>query len=253
MAVHSVFDNAVNVSAGCRMISAVNASAGKCLNGPGRIITGESGFSFRKIVKQTETAKFAGDKLLFSGGVTVNLEDSFRWSPEIKKIRTKKINTDLISIELKNYSFVKPEIANKFLNAVRVLDKDFFNSAARTLTGLGYGLTPSGDDFLVGFISASHYLVQCKPLRFFLENIKIDYSKTNYISSQYLRYAAEGRITEIVSNTVVSIASGKLDAGHWISMLMNTGATSGCDTLYGISAASEVYNACKPGKEKFLS
>lgn len=253
MAVHSVFDNAVNVSAPCRMLSVVNASSGECLNGPGRIVIWERGFSFGKILKQSDTAKFSGSKLFFSGGVIVNLENSSRWFPEIKNIYVRRIDTGEILFRLKDYSFIKPKIADKFKNAVETSDKNSFNSAARALTGLGYGLTPSGDDFLVGFISASHYLVRCKPFSFFLKNIKIDYSKTNYISSQYLKYAVGGKISEIISNTIVSSALREPSARHWISALANTGATSGCDTLFGILAAIEGYNACKRNKEKFLS
>ncbi|MBI5574450.1 MAG: DUF2877 domain-containing protein [Elusimicrobia bacterium] len=163
----------------------------------------------------------------------------------MKKICVGELDTSAVSYYLKRHSFVKTSLIEKFKFAVKSQNKELFNYNVATVLGLGFGLTPSGDDFLVGFLSASHFFSELQPFNFFLKNIKIDYTKTNFISAEYLRYAVVGRISEVIANTVISVSEKKSDASFWLTNLVNIGATSGYDTLLGILTAMEIYNACK--------
>lgn len=173
----------------------------------------------------------------------------------MKKIYAGEIDTAAVSYYLyardrsasvgKNYSVISPQILKKFKIAVKSQNKELFNYTAAAVLGLGLGLTPSGDDFLVGFLSASHFFDALTPFDFFLKNIKIDYTKTNFISAGYLRHSYEGRISELIANTVVSVSEKKPYTDFWLKNLVSTGDTSGYDTLLGILTAMEVYNACK--------
>ena len=193
----------------------------------------------------SENVKFKQDKLFFSNAVTVNMKYSNRWNSSVKKICVAKIDTTAVAYYLKKYSFIKKSLIDDFKIAVKSQNKELFNHNVAEVIGLGVGLTPAGDDFLVGFLSASHFFDALSPFDFFLKNIKIDYAKTNFISSEYLRYSYEGRISELIANTILSVSEKKPSADFWLKNIINTGATSGYDTLLGILTAMEVYNACK--------
>jgi len=67
------------------------------------------------------------------------------------------------------------------------------------LIGFGPGLTPSGDDFIVGFISSYHYLKKSKfnlsiNMNDFVEQILLLYkNKTTFISEMMIYEACKGR------------------------------------------------------------
>jgi hypothetical protein len=189
--------------------------------------------------------KFKKDKLFFSNGITINIKNSKRWNSSVKKISVGEIDTTAVSYYLKNYSVISPQVLEEFRVAVKLQNKELFNYNVATVLGLGFGLTPSGDDFLVGFLSASHFFDALSPFDFFLKNIKIDYTKTNFISAEYLRHSIVGRISEVITNAIVSVSEKRSDAKFWLTNLVNIGATSGKDTLLGILTAMEIYNACK--------
>jgi len=237
--VHSVFENAVNITASDQLISIVHK---KFFNGPNRIVLDDFSFS---LFQNCEIVKFEQDKLFFSNGITINIKNSKRWNSPVKKICIEKLDTSAVSYYLKNHSFIKSSLIEKFKFAVKSQNKELFNYNVEQVLGLGFGLTPSGDDFLVGFLSASHFFDALIPFDFLLKNIKIDYTKTNFISAEYLRYSYEGRISELVANTIFSVSEKKASADFWLKNLISTGATSGYDTLLGILTAMEVYNACK--------
>lgn len=216
----------------------------KFFNGPNRIVL--DGFlDLRHFFLGSENVKFEQNKLFFSNAVAVNVKHSKRWNSSVKKICVGEIDTTAVTYYLKNYSVISPSVIEEFKVAVKSQNKELFNYNVATVLGLGFGLTPSGDDFLVGFLSASHFFEDLPPFGFFLKNVIIDYSKTNFISAEYLRYALVGRISEVITNAIISVSEKKSDAKFWLTNLVNTGATSGKDTLLGILTAMEIYNACK--------
>lgn len=236
--IHSVFEKAVNVIISDRLISLTHK---KFFNGPNRIVL-DNFSDFRHFFLGSESVKFENDELFFSNAVMINMRDSKRWNSSVKKIHVGKIDIDKISFYLKNYLIISPSVIESFKFAVKLQNKRLFNYHLDKLLGLGFGLTPSGDDFLVGFLSASWFFSELKPFDFFLKNVKINYSKTNFISAEYLRYSYEGRISEIITNAIVSVTYKKTDTDFWLNNLVNTGDTSGKDTLFGILTAMEIYN-----------
>ncbi len=112
--------------------------------------------------------------------------------------------------------------------------------AALALVGLGEGLTPSGDDCLVGALSAIHrlapaWLARSEGLRAWLAAAAE--SGTTAIAHGFLLEALEGRFAEPVLAvlTAESDASARLAALRLLAM----GATSGADTLCGIWLACQ--------------
>ena len=114
---------------------------------------------------------------------------------------------------------------------------DSARMAISRLVGLGSGLTPSGDDFLCGFITAAHCRLRDKPnaiqfLRELKPSILDNLSKTNAISATFLRCAVEGKVCRALHNLALALQGGS----HFSSAMVNLcamGHSSGMDITTG--------------------
>jgi hypothetical protein len=114
-------------------------------------------------------------------------------------------------------------------------------SAVSGLIGLGTGLTPSGDDLLVGYMAGLWCTIQQRSDRTqFIASlgktiIQLSY-KTNDISSTYLHHAAQGQVSSHLAHLAESICRGddtrQLD--KIAETAMKVGHTSGMDALSGL-------------------
>ena len=112
------------------------------------------------------------------------------------------------------------------------------------LKGCGFGLTPSGDDFITGLLIATHLMDSCSPcaggalsrdvteLRVrILESART----TNTLSDTFLCLAACGRVTRGMQQLTASLSSGTShDVTRCARHLVSIGATSGADTGVGL-------------------
>ncbi|PIU19146.1 MAG: hypothetical protein COT16_00005 [Elusimicrobia bacterium CG08_land_8_20_14_0_20_44_26] len=85
------------------------------------------------------------------------------------------------------------------------------------LVGLGPGLTPAGDDILVGLLAARALLGKER-------DFNIDYSRTTPLSGHFIKSAMAGKFSD---NVIKFIESGDLS-------ILKFGATSGVATALGI-------------------
>lgn len=112
----------------------------------------------------------------------------------------------------------------------------------KIIKGLGFGLTPSGDDFLVGM---------CIALNFKSSLTKTNYSKMvdqiyntniseNLLSNTFIYYAKEGKVYENFKSLLISLIGGKESEIYDLSRkILDQGATSGTDTLVGFILAMQ--------------
>ncbi|MEN2974439.1 MAG: DUF2877 domain-containing protein [Candidatus Caldarchaeales archaeon] len=105
----------------------------------------------------------------------------------------------------------------------------------RDLIGVGGGFTPSGDDFLIGFISFLNIIGE----EFQIPKIMLDdeflFSHTSWESAMFLKYAEDGFYDEHLHQLLYSIASR--DEGVFIDSILNLarrGHTSGLDITLGV-------------------
>jgi hypothetical protein len=129
---------------------------------------------------------------------------------------------------------------------LKTLKKNFLDEngreAAETLNefvGLGTGLTPSGDDFILGFLAFFHFLK--KPL--FRSNIIGDIRKklmnsisgrTTMISEVYLNYGLNGQFSEILTEFIQSLfITDAAELRKKTFKLLSVGSTSGMDMIAG--------------------
>jgi len=197
------------------------------------------------IVNSGDAAELRGGIIRFENNFEIDVSSAVVWSPNVQKIGVGKFAIPPVPARMKDYVFIKPEYVDRFKKGVYSCNLSLIETSVDSLAGLGFGLTPSGDDFLAGFISAAHFFADCRQFDFFLKNVKINTGATNLISAQYIKYAVDGRISEIVSNVILSAAGRKNGLDIWIEKLLDIGALSGSDTFYGILTAMEVFNACK--------
>ena len=107
--------------------------------------------------------------------------------------------------------------------------------------GAGHGLTPSGDDMLVGFALAVFcYRTEamdelgkcCQP---YLEN-------TTDISRYLLLDALSGRFTAPLTNLLLALQHGQ-NIGHAIKTAAQIGSTSGKDGIFGLYHGLQLFHA----------
>jgi hypothetical protein len=115
--------------------------------------------------------------------------------------------------------------------------------AIKALLGLGPGLTPSGDDLLVGYTAGLWSTVRNRSERVqFISSlgkaIICSSRNTNDISRTYLYHAVRGQVPSRLSNLAEAICRGE-DPEHILAIAetaMRIGHTSGMDAVTGMLA-----------------
>ena len=118
--------------------------------------------------------------------------------------------------------------------------------AAEDMIGLGPGVTPSGDDILIGFLAGLWGLSGQHPkrhsfIRSFGEGILQIAQRTNEISRTYLYHAARGQFSSTLSTLVENIGTGG-EVEKTAQDAMRVGHSSGMDTVTGLLAGLAVWN-----------
>ncbi len=120
------------------------------------------------------------------------------------------------------------------------IEKDFAMTGRafglEQLIGLGYGLTPSGDDFLAGVVMGFHKMQKHRQAtllaRHFYNKAQ---GKTTTISLVFYRALADGRVAEPYLLFLEMMGrEKKAQRDHLFDRIIDFGATSGWDTLAGI-------------------
>ena len=123
-------------------------------------------------------------------------------------------------------------------HATRARDAEAVAAAAAGLVGLGVGLTPSGDDFLVGYVAA----LRCRAdreagigalLRNMADPLERMIAHTHAISRQMLGDALDGRFSEPLIDVICAIG-GASDVVTATWQGLQSGHSSGADTLCGL-------------------
>ena len=122
------------------------------------------------------------------------------------------------------------------IKAASTSDELLMEKAFRYFLGRGNGLTPSGDDMIVGllaFDAVAHFLSP----RFYdkLSELIENESITTDVAKEYLRYGLKQQYSSTVSNMVNTIANGETkNFESNFQNLLGVGHSSGLDTLFGI-------------------
>jgi len=146
------------------------------------------------------------------------------------------------------------------VDAVQRSDRGSAVAAGLSLLGLGPGLTPSGDDALVGFLGAWRWLsprALDDDIRSAMLGALVDRapSGTTPVSAEFFHHLLHDRVSEpLVQLFEALIAGPRHDIQRAADRIAAWGASSGLDTLAGVHALLLAAGAAPlrsaPGKER---
>lgn len=181
----------------------------------------------------------------------INIDKAELWSPlphwEILHGKRNNILNQIISLSKWN-SFIKQEIASSqsallamtlstqsLLPAIVNVDIPKGIDSAKQLAGLGQGLTPSGDDFILGAILAAWIIHPHNTAGVLAEEITNAAAPlTTSLSEAWLRSAGRGEAGILWHNFFNAlIADDPMAIQLHITQLLSVGHTSGADAFAG--------------------
>lgn len=129
------------------------------------------------------------------------------------------------------------------------------HGAVEYLVGRGLGLTPSGDDVLMGFGTALRFLycggVSSMAQAFFETVSSVVPGKTTAVSEAYYRAMGEGYANEDYLDLLAVVrAMDEQALPDALARVLELGHTSGADGSWGLVRRSVV--CCKPGYLGFV-
>jgi len=275
--VHSTFDRSCNIFFDGQLIGIVPLEFG---NNPNAIVLqySQNEAPWTCFIKQGMLVEIDVNQILI-GSIKIDLRNANVWSPELILSFTGIKNkltclTTLIasvpnpSIFLKTSFDYFNEQSKSDLSSVYMRTKiNFFiknllvkdiecsqkelDVATLDLVGLGYGLTPSGDDFLAGLVGTLNCFAKNQKISPILNGqiIKLNKviysilgtSKTNLISETLLANALNGFLSETIGDFLRSLfkshPDSKKNVAQKLEDLLSIGHSSGADFLAGIYIA----------------
>jgi len=267
--VHSVFHSAANLcpANSTRLLTLLAPSQPDLPQG--MRLDAPDDFSFDRLA--TGGRARCRDGILRLGELTIQLRGARRWrcdlpalgvdpaKPAISAARTlvwealnrrqRLSGTDILADELLRpdrppRSFVARRAGEAMRALVDVTRRNNLTdtSAVRSLIGLGSGLTPAGDDLLLGYLAGLWCTVRGKSeLAEFAANLGkkvIRLSRlTNDISRTYLYHAARGQVSSALANLAEAISRGaalSIELHHAAEFALQIGHSSGMDAVTGL-------------------
>lgn len=195
----------------------------------------------------------------------INFKDSFGIVEEfINKCRTQngfgvsnKLFLEMVK-EVKHKDEVSRNFENEFIEYIdkmlhfvniytskkicannETIKKDIFDY----FIGRGKGLTPSGDDLILGIVSMLKVVNKdniSKDLLSYLEEYGI--KRTTDISLEYLKYGCSGSVGKNIKTTCEGLINLDCNIVKYLDKLSKKGHSSGIDTILGIYLAMIIIN-----------
>lgn len=256
--VHSVYQKAVNILVDDRIVVVMGSGAE---DAPDSIITDFEGSFLDCPIQKNDAVSYKDSELWINDKVMVGFKDAVLFQ---NGLQYERLNTaddirkeDLMNIRSFLWTYGKKDalyrayfreheadiLQEMFQDCFERMEQSdnwihFYEEAIR-MTGLGIGLTPSGDDCIVGISLVFAFLCndfQEKTEAFLRENRK----KTNRISMQMIENAriGRGRKSELILLKLLVRHQG-VRIKQYVHNILCFGETSGTDTLIGILKALE--------------
>ncbi|MGC8599546.1 MAG: DUF2877 domain-containing protein [Nitrososphaeria archaeon] len=154
-----------------------------------------------------------------------NFDESFYF--KIKEFVKERYSCDLYPASSRKVCDVLLKIeAESLLNPQKIKD----------LIGFGIGMTPSGDDFLVGLMASlkgSYYF------NYFGKIIAKNFYRTNKISGEFLRCAASGEFSATLAG-LINAGNLHVSPEKYLYDILKKGHTSGIESLLGFLKGLEI-------------
>jgi hypothetical protein len=267
MRVQSVYRSVVNISTADGLLTVASPEGGGLPNG----ILADLGPDWREIGLHSGMAVFASDATLRvpAAGLEIRFDAEARWSP---RLRSSADDADTAAARWRGRAgatrgmaqarasaaglgaLLREDVSDDPVWILRVArpilvelavaletgDRTRAAEIATRLVGLGPGLTPSGDDVLVGIEAALHALA--RPSAGFLALALGDVEgRTTALAATLLRHAAAGEFAERLHSLLAALLGSDEEAiPAAIDRAVAWGATSGSDCLLGVLIGLDV-------------
>ncbi len=247
--IHSRFRRAVNLTDGVRMVSVVSPSVGA---GPiNLVVRGFEPLALRSLRVSERSVTLNGSELEFDGTMLYSSAIELGDGDLDRLVRGLPLFYDVL-VEL------APRGSLAFLldgSRLRDLRPGFELSVARhvshcvddilhgrmlrgvaRLRGVGFGLTPSGDDFIAGMLIAMNVLERASGTRLGAACARVlEAARTeSVVSGAFLELASRGRVFESMKRLIGALARGSAaEIRSSAERLLAVGSTSGADIAVG--------------------
>lgn len=236
--VHSCFQNGLNLQFGERLFYLDYGFHGLCCFG---LVVKES--EFRKVLacahpQDVVTCREGKIRIYGTGGTVILDLNGFRIMdlsvPFYPLSKGKELpETPLYRLLKEQEDELAPGLLKNadFLRNAAILSENR-PEAIHYFLGRGQGLTPAGDDLLIGYGVALQVFGQADE---FITALLAEPSQTTDISKAYLQAMAEGYANEIFVQLLKQMFSENIEALQGLlEQIKQIGHTSGRDTLYGL-------------------
>ena len=215
--IHSIFNNSLNIQFGENLVHISNGNKG--LTSFGCRISEEKIQNLISVCKNNDIVIQKDKKLLFYtlfGIQVIDISEMKKVSLKISEINYSEKKLNEIFSYLKNINF-----------EIKSLQYGITEKSSKYLTGRGKGLTPAGDDILLGY-ALIEYLHK--------KSIKLIYGNyTTDISKQYFDAFNRGYVNEYMFDLFSK------DVEEAVLNITKIGHTSGYDLLFGIFLGIKKY------------
>lgn len=257
--VHSAFARAVNLclegsvpaQLPLGMVTLARQEVGNLPNG---ILVSAGAMPLRSLVGERHSVWLEGGRLYLEGG-EVDLRGARSWDASLKGLRGRgwgagwrgrwalawrSLSLAVGAVPASPLWGVAAGRVERLVDALEGCALGEAIDAARGLVGLGPGLTPSGDDLLVGLLVG----LQGRPVSdqqgrlvaTWGKSVVASAHRTTDVSRVYLDWAARGwatqRLRDVAEAVLCPGVEGRLDAA--VAAGLDVGSTSGADGLLGL-------------------
>lgn len=257
--IHSIFDKVVNILSEENILYTISNNTTD--NAPYTLKV-DYDESFNDITNQNEKV-LKNDNQILIGKTVIDLSTVNIWNMKDNKII--KFSHDIVKKNIKFFnmlietmgkdggckyyylkhflnkdykaSLIERELAKRIEHFYKNLNEDKISKEDITrLIGLGMGLTPSGDDFLTGFLATINLFESNEHLFNQIKNyISLPLKSTTDISSAMIKAALEGKYREYVNQFIYSfLEDDKEKFLKAFKNLLKIGSSSGTDMSVGI-------------------
>lgn len=255
--VHSVFTRTINIIVEDQLYT---IASNQLDNAPATLVIEIDNFNSYRFSPK-DRVHIRNEKLELSNKLSIDLRTAHFWKEEMPSFPIKKdnLNKNLLYaktfvLELgkadwlrKKTEYLTPfqkEMGSMLRERTIGLITNFGRGTlieqvkrASGLIGLGQGLTPSGDDFLVGLMLAFSTLDEdtFDKKKWASQVANISKEKTNIISYSALKYAAIGETRESIYSLIQALFTGTEDVvERELLHVLKIGSSSGTEITWGI-------------------
>ena len=213
-------------------------------------------FQILHSLSQGDPALVDGDRLVFPRrGLSIKLSDASVWTPppapnptmatDLRTIQTllsapgdEFLNAIAgLSNQTEHFASRIEALAFRIARGLQAGDSNDLSETAELLLGLGTGLTPEGDDFLIGICFSLERSGRMEDRQSVSrEIVDAAYQRTTRLSANLIEAASNGFADERLVAAYDALYQGELTAPEAIQELLGWGNSSGRMALAGITA-----------------